>query len=102
MELLEKLKTLLGLTDDTKNALLLFYLALARNKLLDRLFPYDSEKDLPKRYELKQVEIAGYLYSKQGAEGETSHSENGVSRSYESADVPESMMRGVTPFVGVL
>lgn len=102
MELLEKLKTLLGLTDDTENALLLIYLNIARSKLLDRLFPYDSEKALPKRYELKQVEIAAYLYNKHGAEGETSHNENGVSRSYESADVPESLMRGVTPFVGVL
>lgn len=102
MELLEKLKTLLGFTDDTENALLLIYLDLARNKLLYRLFPYDSEKALPKRYEPKQLEIAAYLYNKRGGEGEISHSENGVSRSYESADVPESMMNGVTPFVGVL
>lgn len=102
MELLEKLKILLDITDDKKDVLLLTYLDIAEQKLLDRLFPYDSEKDLPERYELKQVEIAMYLYNKRGAEGETSHNENGVSRSYESADVPESMMRSVTPFVGVL
>lgn len=102
MELLEKLKILLDITDDKKDVLLLTYLDLAQSKLLDRLFPYDSEKDLPERYELKQVEIAMYLYNKRGAEGETSHNENGVSRTYESADVPESMMNGVVPFVGVL
>lgn len=102
MELLEKLKILLNITDDTKKALLLTYLDIAEQKLLDRVFPFENDKELPKRYELKQLEIAGYLYNKQGAEGETSHNENGVSRSYESADVPESMMRGVTPFVGVL
>ena len=48
----------------------------------------------------KQIEIAVYLYNKQGAEGQTAHSENGISRTYESADVPESMLRGIAPFVG--
>lgn len=102
MEILERLKLLLGITDDLSDALLLTYLDTARQKILDRVFPYDSEKDLPKRYELKQVEIAVYLFNKQGAEGETSHSENGINRSYESADVPESLMRGVVPTVAVL
>ena len=49
-----------------------------------------------------QVEIATYLLNKRGGEGELSHSENGISRSYENGDVPESMMRQIVPMAGVL
>jgi hypothetical protein len=47
------------------------------------------------------VEIAAYLLNKRGAEGQTSHSENGISRGYESGSIPESMLSDVLPFVGI-
>ena len=50
---------------------------------------------------MTQVEIAVYLMNKRGAEGESAHSENGVSRTYENGDVPASMLRGIVPMVGV-
>lgn len=34
---------------------------------------------------------------KEGAEGETSHSENGINRSYDSSSYPESMLRRIVP-----
>ena len=34
---------------------------------------------------------------KEGAEGEYSHSENGISRSYDSADYPEAMLKRIVP-----
>lgn len=101
MDKLSTLKVLLGLTDTSEDQLLLTFLSLAEEKILERLYPYDGEKkELPQRYNGKQLEIAVYLYNKQGAEGQTAHSENGISRTYESADVPESMLRGIVPFVG--
>ena len=48
-----------------------------------------------------ETKDAVYLLNKRGAEGETAHSENGISRSYESADIPESMLSGIIPFAGV-
>jgi hypothetical protein len=97
---LQTLKLLTGATD-SEDDLLLALLSLAEGKILERLYPYDHSKEtLPTRYVGKQIEIAVYLYNKQGAEGQTAHSENGISRTYESADVPESMLRGITPFVG--
>lgn len=84
-------------TDDVLKA----YLGIARQKILDRLYPFGSGRDLPPRYNHLQCEIAVYLLNKRGAEGQTSHSENGISRAYESADVPESMLRSVTPSCGV-
>jgi hypothetical protein len=100
MEKLQTLKLLTGATD-SEDGLLLALLSLAEGKILERLYPYDHSKEtLPIRYVGKQIEIAVYLYNKQGAEGQTVHSENGISRTYESADVPESMLRGIAPFVG--
>lgn len=89
--------------DKGEDDFLLFLLDLAGSKLLERLYPFDETKtEVPARYQFKQIEIALFLYNKQGAEGETSHSENGISRAYENADIPDSLMQGVTPFVGVI
>jgi len=100
---LNQLKTLLGKQgDNSEDDLLLMLLTLSAQKILDRVYPYDdSIKEVPSRYATKQVEIAVYLYNKRGAEGQISHSENTISRTYESADVPESLMKGITPYVGV-
>jgi hypothetical protein len=100
MDKLQTLKLLTGATD-SEDGLLLALLSLAEGKILERLYPYDHSKEtLPTRYVGKQIEIAVYLYNKQGAEGQIVHSENSISRTYESADVPESMLRGIAPFVG--
>ncbi len=99
---LEQLKSLLGISGTDEDALLLTLLSISAQKILDRAYPYDpTVTEVPTRYETKQVEIAVYLYNKRGAEGQISHSENGISRTYESADVPESLMKGITPYVGV-
>lgn len=101
--MLEKLKKYLNNADASEDELLLLLLDLAGSKLLERLYPFDSTKtEVPARYQFKQIEIALFLYNKQGAEGETSHSENGISRGYENADIPDSLMQGITPFVGVI
>lgn len=84
--------------DDT----LLSYLEIAGNKILNRAYPYDDTiTEVPSRYGYLQCEIAAYLLNKRGAEGQLSHGENGISRTYESADVPESMLKEVIPRVGV-
>ena len=37
------------------------------------------------------------MFAKRGAEGETAHSENGVSRTYASANVSEDLLKEITP-----
>lgn len=102
-EKLAMLKVLLGITDNTRCEILTVYLTLAASKILRKAYPYDSTKtEVPLQYADKQCEIAAYLFNKRGAEGETYHSENGINRSYENADVPESMLKTVLPFVGVV
>ena len=52
---------------------------------------------LESQYNDLQIQIAIFLYNKQGAEGEKSHDENGVNRSYENADIPDSLLKEVIP-----
>ena len=88
-----------GWSDDVLNA----YLIIAGKKIIERRYPYDdSVTEVPARYGYLQCEIATYLLNKRGADGEVSHNENGINRTYESASVPESMLREVTPICGVI
>lgn len=91
------------MTSESDYPTLLAYLSLAAEIVLNRCYPFDDEKkEVPNRYSRKQLEIACYLLNKRGAEGQLSHTENGISRSYESASVPESMLKDITPFCGVI
>ena len=88
---------------DWSDDVLSSYLAIAGRKIINRAYPYDDTVvEVPRRYSYLQCDIAAYLLNKRGAEGETAHSENGISRSYESGDVPASMLSEVIPHVGVL
>ena len=100
-EKLQLLKAMVGESDTEE--VLLTYLNIAGRKIINRAYPFGTdETEVSTRYDFLQCEIAAYLLNKRGAEGQTSHSENGISRSYESADVPESLLGAVTPTVGVL
>jgi hypothetical protein len=100
---LSTLRAMIGDSDNPTDETLTVYLSLAVNAVMNRLYPYGWEdKHLPNKYDLKVCEIACYLYNKRGAEGQTAHGENGISRSYESAGIPDSMLKDIVPFVGVI
>ena len=84
---------------DVPDALLESALERAKLGILELRFPfgYDETQNLEAQYKGLQVDWAIELISKMGAEGETAHSENGVSRSYESGDVSNSLKRRVVP-----
>lgn len=97
-----KLRQMVG-ANVSDDELLLMYLECAERAILNRLYPMDdTARGLPVRYESRQIEIAAYLYSKRGAEGETSHTENGISRSYENGSIPTSMLSDIIPFGRVI
>ena len=106
VEKLSLLRAMVGQPADSENwsdDVLISYLKIAGEKIINRAYPYDETvTEVPRRYGVLQCEIAQYLLNKRGADGETAHSENGISRTYENADVPESLMSGVISHVGVL
>jgi hypothetical protein len=100
-EKLQLLKAMVGESDTEE--VLLTYLNVAGHKIINRAYPYGTDDpEVPTRYEFLQCEIAAYLLNKRGAEGQVGHSENGISRTYGSADVPEAMLSAITPMVGVI
>lgn len=99
----EKRKMLEALSGETDTATLTSYLSLARDVILDQLYPFGRDtEDVPDRYATLQVEIANYKILKRGAEGEIMHTENGLTRSYESSEIPPTMLRRIVPLAGVV
>lgn len=99
----EKLTMLKAMTGEKDESVLSTYLSIAGNKVLKRAYPFNSTVTVvPDRYAYNQVEIAAYLVNKRGAEGETAHSENGISRSYEDGDVPPTLLREIVPCASLI
>lgn len=101
METSDKLKTLRAMTNSRDgDDVLLSYLNIAKRKMLNRMYPFGQPvqaMDVPERYESLQLEIAVVLMNKRGAEGEVQHNENGVSRIYGNADIPQALLAEITP-----
>ena len=74
-------------------------LADAETLVLNRMYPfgYPDGTVVPARYERIQIQLAAELYSKRGAEGQTGHSENGISRTWPEAS---TLLKRVLPHVG--
>ena len=93
------------LDDSRFDGMIPHYLGIAKDAVISHLYPFKSDaawEDVPVKHHARTCEIAVFLINKRGAEGEISHSENGVSRSYESAGIPKSYFVGMVPFCGVI
>jgi hypothetical protein len=101
MTQLERLK--IRITENVSNRELEDILESAKAVILSRRFPFgDYPEDIEPRYNDLQIRIAVEMFAKRGAEGETSHSENGISRTYASSNVSEDLLREITPKAGVI
>lgn len=100
----EKIKRLAVLiSPDTAEAeLLTALMEQAEGIVLNRRYPFGvpPETTVPAMYEHIQLQIAVELFTKMGAEGQTAHGENGISRSFESADVSPSLLKRIVPVCG--
>ena len=96
MDQLERLK--IRITENTNDNELADILESAKAVILSRRFPFGEQPaEIEDKYKDLQIRIAVEMFNKRGAEGETAHSENGVSRSYASASVSEELLREITP-----
>ena len=104
MAAIDKLRVRLGDAVDVNDELLNELLASAAAAILSRRFPFGHEagQGVPAQYEDLQIRIAVDMFNRMGAEGETMHSENGISRTYESGYISQSLLAEVVPMVGVI
>ena len=87
------------LPDEETDAGLEAMLVNAGAMILNKMYPfgYPEGTTVPARYEQIQIQLAVEIYGKRGAEGQNSHSENGISRTwYESSP----LLKLVVPHVG--
>jgi hypothetical protein len=99
-EILESLETTLGVTEESDIAILTEILNDAISEIKDaRHYPEDmSASDIEEdmlRYISNIKKLTKYDYNQVGAELQTSHSENGVSRNYTDR---RRCFNGVVPF----
>ena len=101
MTQLERLK--LRIPENNNDLELEDVLESAQAIILSRRYPFGEQPtELEPKFLDLQIRIAVEMYNKRGVEGQTSHSENGVSRGYSSASVSEELLREITPKVGVV
>ena len=74
-------------------------LLAAETMILNKMYPFGYEEGtvVPARYERLQIKLAIELYSKRGAEGQISHSENGISRSWSEVS---GILKQIVPHCG--
>ena len=77
-------------------------LTAAKDVIFEVRFPFrEYPDDVETRYHSLQIKIAVEINSKEGAEGEVSHSEDGIGRTYSSADISYDLLDKITPLCGV-
>lgn len=87
--MLEKIKLLLGLKDESKDDLLTILIETA----IDEALAY-THRDCVDELDTSIIQMVVYKYNRIGTEGVDSENYSGVSFNY-SADYPESIMRGL-------
>ena len=98
----EKMEMVALMTDETSAAVVTAYLNLAKQTIFEKAFPYGNfPEEMPSQYDGVHVEAAAYMINRRGAEGETVHLENGVSRHWETGTLPDTLLRRIIPFAGV-
>lgn len=99
MDIIERLKHRTGEEDIV---LLMDCAETAKAAIMSRRYPYgDFPAELEPRYADLQYRAALDLYYKIGAEGQLHHTENGITRIYESSWISDDLLREVVPLVGV-
>lgn len=95
----------LGAEDSSMDSLLSIYLNQAEKAVIKARHPYGSI-DVQKAKALDDYSdnvesIYVYLWNKRGAEGQTSHNENGINRTFENAGIPISFLVDIVPLVKI-
>jgi hypothetical protein len=90
---IEQMKVLLSLKDDAEEDLLRVLLLQSERTILNYLNRYE----LPEELTGEQIRLAIVDYNRLGVEGQSAHSEGGVSRSYETG-IPDAIKQAIMPF----
>ena len=92
-ERISTLQDMLG--EDLDDNLLSIYLRQATQKILNHRYPFGTTLvDVEPQYEQELLELTIVLFNERGAEGQKSHNENGVQRTWRSE---YEILKGIPP-----
>lgn len=87
------------LPDVVATNVLLPYIELSGEIVSRRRYPFRETITVPTKYEHIQCLIAVELWNKRGAEGQTTHNENGINRTWEGL-VSHKLLSLIVPKIG--
>ena len=95
-------KAFIGDNPDATDSVISAYLTVAKSSILNRLNAQITEcSEVPLKYEMIQCRLAERYFNRRGAEGEKSHNENGISRTYGSVN-DEDLLSEITPIARIM
>ena len=97
-EKVARVKSLVGNDASATNEIVSALLAQAADAILEVMYPLSDGSDaaVPAKYSSLQCELAARYFARMGANGEVTHNENGINRSWGSPDDAD-LLRKVTP-----
>ena len=100
----EKIIMVKAMCDETDDSIISAFLTLAGDAVYNYVDPFGMsvKMDVLEQYGSVQAKAAAYYINKRGYDFQTSHSENGVSRVFETGDLPSSILKELTPKVGAV
>ena len=104
-EKLEYVAAAAGITTEADRMLVSsVYLPSAKAAVLSLRYPFSSDpssEEWESRYDLVQCDAAVEMWNRRGAEGEQSHGENGVTRTWSSSSLSAGIVGRIVPKGGV-
>lgn len=96
---LSMLKTMLAIDDNNSDDLLSTYLTFAKNEILSWRYSYaeDMPVQVPREYEMTQIQAVVNGFTQRGAEGQIFSIENGIHRHFVYADMVRYIRANVIP-----
>lgn len=109
-EKIARVQVLVDQDEDATDNLIQVYLEDAKATIMHRMYPFkiptvtdeegnENEVDMPSRYDILQCKLASRYFLRRGAEGESSHNENGINRVYGSVNDEDLLMEVVQVIV---
>lgn len=100
----EKIILVKAMTDETDDATISAFLSMAGDAVYHYVDPYKGhdKTEILEDCGGPQVRIAADWLNKRSADGQIAMTENGISRTWEAADIPPSILRELTPYCGVV
>lgn len=93
-------------TDTSEDALITTYLDMAAQEILNWRYsnanPDNVPETVPIEYEMTQVQAVINGYTQAGVEGQTTATENGITRHFEYSDMNEYIRAHVIPVAGTV